>query len=268
MERQRTNFAPALLAALLLHLALVVGGLIVWPWSSPPIAPGAATAVTLVASAPAPPIPAEQAPQPAPAAAPQPAPTPVQPPPPAPAPKPEPAPTPKPAPMPKPTPEKPKAQAKPAKDAGLDLTALTSSLDRQAAKADARKGAGAKGALRPEQALAARTDPGAAQAATADAAAAVGARLNRIWNKSCGVEGFRDIIVQVRFNLTQEGAVDGTPQVLNEPAAPSDVWTASKDRAVRAVFQAAPFRELPRQTYSTWRTFTAVFDAKEACKNQ
>jgi protein TonB len=145
---------------------------------------------------------------------------------------------------------------------------LTSSLDKQAAKADARKGPGAKGPPQPEQALVARMDPGAAQAATTDAAAAVGARLNRIWNKACGVEGFRDIIVQVRFNLTQEGAVDGTPQVLNEPAAPSDVWTTAKDRAMRAVFQAAPFRELPRQTYSSWRTFTAVFDAKEACKNQ
>ncbi len=215
--------------------------------------------------------PAEQAPEPAPASAPEPAPTPVAPPPPAPAPTPAPPPPPtKPLPIAKPPPEPPKVkpqQARPAPKDSLDLAALTSSLDRQAAKSDARKAPGVRGALRPELAPVARTDPGAAQAATADAASEVGARLNRIWNKACGVEGFRDIVVQVRFNLTPDGAVEGSPQVLNEPAAPSAVWTAAKDRAVRAVFQAAPFRELPRQTYSTWRTFTAVFDAKQACKN-
>lgn len=272
MPAQRTNFAPAMLAALLLHAGLLVAGLIVWPWMNPPIAPGAVTSVTLVAAPPAPLRPAEQAPQPAPAAAPEPAPTPAPPPPPAPAPKPAPPPPPtKPLPIAKPPPEPPKVKPQqtakaPPKDS-LDLAALTSSLDRQATKSDARKAPGLRGALRPELAPVARADPGAAEAATTDAAAAVGARLNRLWNKSCGVEGFRDIVVQVRFNLTPDGAVEGAPQVLNEPAAASAVWTAAKDRAVRAVFQAAPFRELPRQTYATWRTFTAVFDAKQACKN-
>jgi outer membrane biosynthesis protein TonB len=268
---QRTNFAPAMLAALLLHAGLLVGGLIAWPWFNTPIPPGAVTAVTLVAAPPAPLRPAEQAPQAAPAAAPEPAPTPVAPPQPAPAPTPAPPPPPtKPLPIAKPPPEPPKVkpqQAKPAPKDSLDLAALTSSLSRQAARSDVRKAPGERGALRPELAPVARMDPGAAEAATTDAAAAVGARLNRIWNKSCGVEGFRDIVIQVRFNLTSDGAVDGAPQVLNEPAAPSAVWTAAKDRAVRAVFQASPFRELPRQTYATWRTFTAVFDAKQACKN-
>ena len=271
MRAQRTNFAPAMLAALVLHAALLIAGLIVWPWFNTPIPPGAVTAVTLVAAPPAPLRPAEQAPEPAPAAAPEPAPAPVAPPPPAPAPKPAPPPPPppKPLPSPKPPPEPPKTKpeaAKPAQKDSLDLAALTSSLDRQA-KSDARKAPGVRGALRPEFAPVARMDPGAAEAATNDAAAEVGARLNRIWNKACGVEGFRDIVVQVRFNLTPDGAVEGPPQVLNEPAAPTPVWTAAKDRAVRAVFQAAPFRELPRQTYSNWRTFTAVFDAKQACKN-
>jgi outer membrane biosynthesis protein TonB len=271
MRAQRTNFAPAMIAAVLLHGGLLTIGLIAWPWMSKPIPPSSAVAVTLVAQAPAPPRPAEEAPQPAPAASPEPAPEPVKPPPPAPAPKPAPPPPPTnplPTPKPSPPPAKTKPQAaKPAKDDSLDLAALTSSLDKQAAKSDARKTPGVKGAPRPEQATVARLDPGQAEAATADAAAAVGARLNRIWNKACGVEGFRDITVQVRFNLTPDGAVEGSPIVLNEPAAPSAVWTAAKDRAMRAVFQAAPFRELPKQTYSTWRTFTAVFDAKEACKN-
>jgi hypothetical protein len=37
---------------------------------------------------------------------------------------------------------------------------------------------------------------------------------------------------------------------------------------VRAVNQAAPFTELPRQTYGQWKSFTAIFNGREACQNQ
>jgi colicin import membrane protein len=266
---QRTNFAPAMLAALLLHAALLIGGLVVWPWMTQPIAPGAVTAVTLVAAPPAPLRPAEQSTEPAPPTAPEPTPEPA-PPPPAAAPKPAPAPPPKPIPAPKPAPEPPKpapkADAKPAKDDSLDLNALASSLAKQAAKTDSRRGPGAKGALRPEQAQVARMDPGAAEAATTDAAAAVGARLNRIWNKRCDVEGFRNLEdIQVQFHLTPDGDLEGAPQVIS-PHRADPVWQAAADAAVRAVYQARPFKELPKQTYSQWRTFTANYQAKEACK--
>lgn len=267
-----------MLAALLLHAGLIIGGLIVWPWFNKPLPPGSVTAVTLVAGPPAPLRPADQAPEPAPAAAPEPAPEPVPPPPPAPAPKPAPTPPPKPLPTPKPTPAPPKPTtlpAKPAQKDSLDLAALTSSLDRQAAKSDARKAPGVKGPLRPETALTPRLDQGAAQAATTDAAAAVGARLNRIWSKNCGVKGFSDVVIQYRFRLTRDGELDPTDvdnlgrhgKILNPPSPPSAVWLTAADRAFRAVAQAAPFHELPKQTYSTWQTFTAVFDAQEACRN-
>ena len=267
MERQRTNFAPAMLAALLLHLGALVGGLIVWPLMNKPLPVGSVTAVTLVAGPPAPPRPAEEAPKPAPAAAPEP--TPVAPlPPPAPAPKPTPTPPPKPQPAPKPQPEPPKTKAqaaKPSQTDSLDLAALTSSLDRQAAKSDARHAPGVKGPLRVEQAPVARLDPGAAEAATNDAAAAVGARLNRMWNKRCDVEGFRKLDdIQVQFQLTPDGDLEGSPQVVS-PRRTDPAWQAAADAAVRAVYQAKPFRELPRQTYSQWRTFTANYQAKKAC---
>jgi protein TonB len=278
MRRERTNFAPALLAAIGLHLAVLVGGAIAWPWLGKPMTAASVTAVTLVAAPPAPLRPALEAPQAAPATAPEPTPEPPVPPPPAPAPKPPPQPAPKPTPKPAPAPEPkptptptptptPKTPpAKPMEKPGLDLAALTSSLDK-AAKTNA-KPAAAKGAPSPETALSARDTPGEAEAATADAASAVGARLNRIWNKSCGVEGFRDIVVRVRFNLFQDGSLDtNSVSILNRPASASPVWDAASARAVIAIGQAAPFKELPRQTYAQWRTFTAVFDGKEACKN-
>jgi outer membrane biosynthesis protein TonB len=261
----RTDLKPSMLAALGLHVAVLASGLLVWPWGGKPVQIANVTAVTLTPSSPAPPPPALQAPETQTATAPEPTPKPQPPKPPP--PKPQPTPTPV-----KPTPPPPKidpkgipkpAAAKP-KPAEPDfLSSLTTSLDKSVVKPSAAT----KGPPRLETAPMARTDPGAAQA-TANAADAVGARLNRIWNKSCGVEGFRDVVIRVKFNLTPEGALQGVPQVMDVAQAGNSVWQAAADRAVRAVVQAAPFAELPRQTYGQWKTFTAIFNCKEACQNQ
>ncbi|MEI9889576.1 MAG: hypothetical protein WDN45_02105 [Caulobacteraceae bacterium] len=289
MRRERTNLTPSMLAAAGLHLAVFLSALIVWPWFGKPVQIANVTAVTLVPSAAAPPPPALQAHEEQTAAAPEPTPKPakpVPPPPPQPEAEPKPSPpkptppqpTPAPSPSPKPAP-KPKSESldlnalantldKSAKSQNrtrskdsLDLSALTSSLDK-----GGKPEAAAKGPARFETSISPRNDPGAAQATT-DAAAAVGARLNRIWNKSCGVEGFRDLVIRVKFNLTIEGQLAGPPQVLDPAPQGNSVWQAAADRAVRAVNQAAPFAELPRQTYGQWKSFTAIFNGREACQN-
>ncbi len=290
MRRERTNFTPSMLAALGLHLAVFVSGLIIWPWFGKPVQIANVTAITLTPSRSAPPPPALQAHDEQTAAAPVVTPKPSKPaPPPPPQPKVQPKPEPpkpippKPQPAPAPTP-KPSAAPKTenldlnalstsldksvksqnrtkTKDS-LDLNALTSSLDK-----GAKPQAATKGPSRFETALSPRNDPGAA-AATTDAAAAVGARLNRIWNKSCGVEGFRDLIITVRFHLSIDGQLIDQPEVVSPPQLGNSVWVAAADRAKRAVNQAAPFTELPRQTYGQWKTFIANFDGKQACLNQ
>ena len=93
-------------------------------------------------------------------------------------------------------------------------------------------------------------------------------RLNRLWNKSCGVEGFRDLKISVRFELSIDGQLIGQPEVIGSQQPGNSVWVAAADRAKRAVNQAAPFSGLPRQTYGQWRNFTAVFDGQIACQNQ
>lgn len=290
MRRERTNLTPSLLAALGLHLLVFVSGLIIWPWFGKPLQIANVTAVTLTPSRSAPPPPALQSPDERAAAAPEITPKPAKPaPPPPPQPKAEPKPEP-----PRPVPAKPepalaptpKPSAKP-KNEKLDLSALTTSLDKSvktqsrtktrdsldlnALTSSLDKGAkpqvATKGAPRFETAQTARNDPGAA-AATTDAAAAVGARLNRIWNKSCGVEGFRDLVITLRFHLTIEGQLIDQPEVVSAPQLGNSVWVAAVDRAKRAVNQAAPFTELPRQTYGQWKTFIANFDGKQACLNQ
>lgn len=275
----RTNFTPAMIAAVLLHVGVLLAAVLVWPtMDKPPVAMGVTT-VTVVDAPAAELRPAVAAEEVAPATAEEPiAEAPPEPPAPIPSPEPPtPAPPPKPAP-PKPAPpapapapaltKSPKPQPKPvtkpaAAAPGLDLEALTSSLNK-AARAGGARSSAPKGANRPETARAAREGKGQADAALADAGKAVGARLMRMWNPNCSVEGAGAVIVRVRFNLTPEGELAGPPQLLDQGS--SAVWQAAADRAVRAVAQAAPYTELPKQTYSQWKTFTARFNGEQACK--
>ena len=276
-------------AAVGLHVLLFASAVFVWPWSGKPVQIANVTAVTLTPSAAAPPPPAMQAPETQTAAAPEPTPKPAPPvppklapsppvpsPPKAAAPKPQPAPAPpKPAPVPDkidphaiPKPSQAKPQAKTKADDNDFLSSLTSSLDKTtSATAQAKPQATTKGPPRAETAPVARTDPGAEQATT-DAAAAVAGRIKRLWNPSCGVEGFRDLVIPVQFHLTPDGALSGVPTVLGPPQPGNPVWRAAADRAVRAVIAAQPFSGLPRQTYSEWKTFNLNFQGKEACQNQ
>jgi protein TonB len=272
MRRERTNLTPSMMVSVGLHLAVFLSAVIVWPWFGKPVQVANVTAITLTPAPSAPPPPALQAPEEQQAQAPEPTPTPEVKPPPAPPPQPQPTPVPKP-PQPQPKPKADRAAA----DKLLQSLAQTQKTPSKAksdnflANLDAsltpQKPQGARrGPAQAETALAPRTDPGAAQATT-DAAAAVSGRLNRIWNKSCGVEGFRDLVIRVKFNLTIDGQLLGAPQVM-DPAPPGNsVWQAAADRAVRAVNQAAPFSELPRHTYGQWKSFTAIFNGREACQN-
>jgi outer membrane biosynthesis protein TonB len=192
---------------------------------------------------------AEAPPQAAPPA-PQPAPTP-------PAPAPVPAPAKPPKPVEKPTPQKTQAPAqKPEKH--LDLDALAASL---AKSVPAKPSSAAKGASRPETALQAR--PAAGTGLSAAAMNGLADELQRRWNPNCDVEGGRDVVVKVGFQLGAGGNVTGdvSSQILH--GGPGAVAQAAADRAVRAVYAASPFRALPREFYG--QRITVNFNAREAC---
>lgn len=273
----RTNFTPAMIAATLLHVAVVAAGMIVLKTETPALIGTGVTTVTVMDAPPAELRRAVQAEEPAPAMTENPVP---DAPPEAPAPVPDPAP-PIPTPQPKTAPSKPapakaapapvpsksaKPQTQPAakpSSPGLDLDALTSSLAKATRSGGARSSA-AKGANRPETAAAAREGQGRADAALMDAGKVVGDRLMRMWNPNCSVEGAGSVVVRVRFNLTRDGELAGDPQVLDQGS--GAVWQAAADRARRAVAQAAPYSELPKQNYNQWKTFTAKFNGQEACR--
>lgn len=274
----RREFSPALAGSALLHALVAVALLVSWNWRRD-LKTGSVVPVTIVSNAPDQDVkPAEQAPveqtaqtedpvpdAPAQSQPPEPQPTPT---PPKPAPKPTPAPTPpKPVPTPaptKPTPvPEPKAPAKPTpaktapkKESSFDLDALAASISKSAP----RPSSAAKGPARPETALQARNTVGAG--ATGAAVQGMQDELQRRWNPNCTVEGGRDVLIRVTFRLSAGGQVVGEP-LTEIRSARNPVSIAAADRAVRAVFAASPFRNLPREFYGG--PVAVNFNAKEAC---
>lgn len=275
MARERSEFSGAMLASALLHAGVIGAALISWPWAKQ-LPLGSAVPINIVANAPVTDLaPAEQGPEdapaqteepvpeaPAPPAAPAPTPQPVPIPPkpaPAPAPAPKPVPTPKPAPAPRPAPAKPaqKAPAKPAPKAekGLDLDALAASLP------GAQRSSAAKGPARQATAPETRPDLGSGQAASA--IAGMSDEIQKRWNPNCNVEGGRDVRLKVSFTLGGGGQVVGQVGAHGAENSADPVVRAAAERAIRAVYAAAPFTRLPRSLYG--QRFDLNFKTSEAC---
>jgi outer membrane biosynthesis protein TonB len=264
-----------MLGSVLLHATVAV--LLLVSWGARDLKVGSVVPVTIVSRAPDTDVrPAEQAPveqaaqteQPVPEAppqsapAPQPKPTPAQPKPiqkvePTPPPKPIPTPAPtKAVPKPTPAPAKPAPPAKPEKS--LDLDALSASISSMSKAA--KPSSAAKGPARAETALQAR--PTAGTGLSAAAMSGLAEELQRRWNPNCDVEGGRDVQVRVTFTIGAGGQVvgDAIPQI--KSGLPS-IARAAADRAVRAVYAAAPYRTLPREFYG--EKIAVNFNAREAC---
>ncbi len=208
---RRFEVSPAALGSIALHVGVAAAFMI--SWGSRDLKVGSVVPVTIVASAPdVDTRPAVQGPETLPAqtetpvaeAPPEPAPPPPQPAPPPPSPKAAPKPAEK-APAPA-----AKAPPKPA-EKSLDLDALAASLTRPARNAPQRPSSAPKGATRAETAPVARQTVGTGLAAGA-ALQGLAEELQRRWNPNCEVEGGRDVLVRVTFQLGVGGQVVGGEQ--------------------------------------------------------
>jgi outer membrane biosynthesis protein TonB len=241
------------MGSLALHLAVAAAFLISWRHARD-IKIGAVVPVTLVSDAPPAELsPAIQAPEAQTAQVDEPTPS---------APLEAAAPAPQPAP-PKAAALTPKPQAKtPAKpEKSLDLDALAASVSKMAKPAAAKPSSAAKGASRPETAVQART--GAGSAAATAALSGLAEELQRRWNPNCAVADAREVVVAVTFTLNSGGGVSGEPRAQLAQGAQNAGARAAADRAVSAVYAAAPFRSLPREIYG--QPIRVNFDAKKAC---
>jgi len=252
-----------MLGSVLLHATVAVLLLVSWNFTRD-LKVGSVVPVTIVSQAPDTDVrPAEQAPveQTAQTEAPVPE-APPQAEPPVPKPKPTPPP-PKPAPTPKvvkpiptPAPAKPAPPAKPEKS--LDLDALSASISKLARPA--KPSSAPKGAARAETATQARPALGTGVASAA--MSGLVDDLQRRWNPNCNVEGGRDVQLRVTFTIGAGGQVVGDVAAqIKGPTTP--VARSASDRAVSAVYAAAPFRTLPREFYG--EKIAVNFNAREAC---
>lgn len=254
-----------MIGSVLLHATVAIALLISWNFTRD-LKVGSVVPVTIVSRAPDTSVrEAEQAPVEQTAQTEQPIPeAPVQSTPPPPKPKPAPPP-PKPIPTPKvvkpipaPAPVKPAPPAKPEKS--LDLDALSASISKMTKPSPPKPSSAAKGPARPETALQAR--PAMGTGLSAAAMTGLADELTRRWNPNCDVEGGRDVQLRVTFTIGQGGQVVGTAAAQIK-SAPNEVARAAADRAVRAVYAAAPFRTLPREFYG--EKIAVNFNAREAC---
>jgi len=254
-----------MLGSVLLHVTVAVGLLISWNFTHD-LKVGSVVPVTIVSRAPATDVrPAQEAPIEQSAQTEEPIPqAPLQSTPPAPEPKPAPPP-PKPVPTPKivkpipaPAPTKPAPPAKPEKS--LDLDALSASLSKLSKPTPPKPSSAAQGPSRPETATQAR--PALGSGLSAAAMTGLADELQRRWNPNCEVEGGRDVQLRVTFTIGAGGQVVGDVSAqIKGPTTP--VARTASERAVSAVYAAAPFRTLPREFYG--EKIAVNFNAREAC---
>ncbi len=270
------GFSPALIGSVAFHGLVAAVFLVGWPWKTPKtITLGESVPVTIVAEGPTNVRPAEEAPveqmaqteEPTPEATPQPpAPVPAPKPMPAPTPPaktpPQPAPTPKPTPTPAPTSAKKPAPAKPKED-------FFASLEASLAKTNAKTATGkptanaAKGPSRPETATQARAGVGAMTALQAAAISGMKDEIQRRWNPNCEVEGGAEVQIKVSFKLAAGGRIVGQVTAGGAENSPNSTVKAAADRAIRAVYQSAPFEGLPPDYYG--QPLNLNFKARDAC---
>jgi outer membrane biosynthesis protein TonB len=257
----RREISPALMGSVLLHATVAVMFMVSWNFARD-LKVGTVVPVTIVANAPSTDLrPAVEAPEVQTAQTDEPVPeAPLE----SAAPEPQPAPAP-PTPAPKETRPaeklpavKPTQPVKPEK--GLDLDALSASVSKMVKTSTTKPSSAAKGPARPETAAEAR--PAVGTGLSAAALTGLTDELQRRWNPNCDVEGGRDVQVRVAFVIGAGGQVVGN--VASQiKGAQNAVSLAAAERAVRAVYAAAPFRNLPREFYGD--KIAVNFNAREAC---
>lgn len=146
----------------------------------------------------------------------------------------------------------------------LDLDALAASASQTQRSGPTRANA-ARGPARAETDLTARQAAGAAQGLSADEASLLTAKLIRLWNPNCGVEGAANVVVKVEMQLSPQGRLISS-RVLQQTGAGADIVNAAAQRAALAVKRGDPYVELPAKRYAVWKDIVVNFNAKEACQ--
>jgi hypothetical protein len=86
-------------------------------------------------------------------------------------------------------------------------------------------------------------------------------KLMSLWNPPTGISANPDqYIVSIRIRLARDHRLVGQPEVLSSGDGP--LFEATRDSAVRAVFQAQPYDMLSLTTYDQWKEIVITFDPR------
>jgi outer membrane biosynthesis protein TonB len=91
---------------------------------------------------------------------------------------------------------------------------------------------------------------------------ALRAKLISLWNPPAAISTHPEqYVVTLRIRLTRDHRLSGQPEVLTSGDGP--LFEATRDSAVRAVFQAQPYDMLSQTTYDQWKEMDINFDPRE-----
>lgn len=85
-------------------------------------------------------------------------------------------------------------------------------------------------------------------------------QISRCWRPPPGLTAAPDLVVRLQFAMDRNGAVSGSPQLLNSSAVPQ--FRAAADAAIRAVLACQPY-DMPPEKYESWSEVILNFDPSE-----
>jgi TolA protein len=86
--------------------------------------------------------------------------------------------------------------------------------------------------------------------------------IEKNWSVMPGQVSSNDIVITVKFQLDQDGNLVGEPEVTGKGGDGSPL-SALEGGAVRAVKRTAPFDQLPKDKYDTWKVVTVNFNPSD-----
>jgi TolA protein len=86
--------------------------------------------------------------------------------------------------------------------------------------------------------------------------------IEKNWSIMPGQVSSNDIVITVKFQLDQDGNLVGEPEVTGKGGDGSPL-SALEGGAVRAVKKSAPFDQLPKDKYETWKVVTVNFNPSD-----
>ncbi|MCP5075092.1 MAG: hypothetical protein GY947_17600 [Rhodobacteraceae bacterium] len=86
--------------------------------------------------------------------------------------------------------------------------------------------------------------------------------VQECWNVPVGVQNAGDLVVVLAVELTPDGALAGSPKLIEPSGTPQGTTQQAYEAGRRALIRCAPYN-LPREKYEQWRQLEVVFNPKK-----